>query len=245
MAGGFLAGAGSATLVSFFFFTQPAPSPMPLMPELPSLSEGEAADTAEVAAVERVEDFESEEESSDLSDSEISADLSEHIEPPQVVTVEAVPVESLVPPEVIEARRARRQAELQARREQERELSRQRLEFLDTVDPDFLSGEQVESHQIYAQNVARVEEIRAALIDQGSQMTSAERIELRREMRETQRMVEDASASERMLLLEAVARSMGLEGDDPASFADTVSRVISVTENPRRRPRRRSGPHSY
>lgn len=72
-------------------------------------------------------------------------------------------------------------------------------------------------------------------------MTSDERIARRHELREAQQIIAEQSAAERTLLLEAVARSMGLEGDDPQSFVETVSQVISVTEERQPYERRRPG----
>lgn len=168
--------------------------------------------------------------------------MPEESSPVQLEAVEAEMVVSPLLPEVIAERRARRQEALAKRREVERAAAKVRQDFLVSVDPTFLSEEQNAVHESYTQALALCDEIQNELVERGAEMTSEERIARRRELREAQQLVSEQAESERTLLLEAVARSMGLEGEEPQSFVETVSQVISVTENqgsPRRRPGRR------
>lgn len=235
LGGGFLSGAGATALAyTLLIFSPPSsvesPASAPVVPVVRTAPAVHASpestrpalepDPVEVAAPS-------------------AAPVAGDVEPPQVVTVEAETVVEAVPlaSEIVAERRARFLAMAQERRAADRERS----DFLISVDPALLTEEQTGSHQAYAQLAVRCGEIRELLADQAGELSAEERAALQREFRETQQELAVHAVTERQALFEAVARAMGLEGEEPAAFAETMFRVISVTEPPRNPSHRRPG----
>lgn len=239
LGGGFLSGAGATALAyTLLIFSPPSsvesPASAPAVPVVRTAPAVHASpestrpalepDPVEVAAPS-------------------AAPVAGDAEPPQVVTVEAETVVEAVPlaPEIVAERRARFLAMAQERRAAERAADRERCDFLTSVDPALLTEEQTGSHQAYAQLAVRCGEIRELLADQAGELSAEERAALQREFRETQQALAAHAVTERQALFEAVARAMGLEGEEPAAFAETMFQVISVTEPPRNPSHRRPG----
>ncbi len=122
-----------------------------------------------------------------------------------------------------------RQAILQARSE--------RADFLGSIDTALLSAEGRKTHARFTEALARqaeLEERMRAAVEAGEQPSE----ELGAAMRENWQTLRETRDSERVELLDAIAKSMGLAGSDVEDFRKLVDDVYDATGHggPRRLP---------
>lgn len=118
-----------------------------------------------------------------------------------------------------------------------------RASFLDSIDLSLLTPEAQENHLRFSTALARQGELQAQLM---AAMESGEMPdeELRQEMHSVFREIMDTRDAERDALLDAIATTMGLEGDGIAEFTALVNEVFSATSGNMMRmpPRGRGAP---
>ena len=127
-------------------------------------------------------------------------------------------------------------AALQRRRESIRKARKaaadERQEFFDTIDLSFLTEEQRQTHVAYADALAARQEARermAAARRTGAAVSDADRVQLQA----AERVIREQGAAERTALLEAAARSVGVEGaEDLKRFRETIQSILEATREP-------------
>ena len=123
----------------------------------------------------------------------------------------------------IQRRRAAYRAELlQARA--------RKLAFIDSINTDFLTDEQKAVHAEYAEALAARNAAKARIreaVKRGDESTGADRALVR----ECEAKLLSLAASERKLLLEAAARSVGLEGKAVGEFLDVLRSIDASTSD--------------
>ena len=123
----------------------------------------------------------------------------------------------------IQRRRAAYRAELlQARA--------RKLAFIDSINTDFLTDEQKAVHAEYAEALAARNAAKARIreaVKRGDESTGADRALVR----ECEAKLLSQAASERKLLLEAAARSVGLEGKAVGEFLDVLRSIDASTSD--------------
>lgn len=108
------------------------------------------------------------------------------------------------------------------------QLRAERIGFLDSIDTSLLSPEAQETHSRFTSAIARQGELQRemmALMDAGEEPSD----ELRIQMHDTFREINQTRDAERAALLNAIATSMGLEGDAAGDFSTLVNEVIEAT----------------
>lgn len=134
-----------------------------------------------------------------------------------------------------------RYKEEMARREQFRQAILQarsaRADFLGSIDTALLSAEGRKTHARFTEALARqseLEEQMRAAVEAGEQPSE----ELGAAMRENWQTLRETRDSERVELLDAIAKSMGLAGSDVEDFRKLVDDVYDATSHggPRRPP---------
>ena len=104
-----------------------------------------------------------------------------------------------------------------------------RQDFLDSIDVSFLTEEQRKTHVAYADALAAQQEARermAAARRTGAAVSDADRVQLQA----GERVIREQGEAERAVLLEAAARSVGVEGaEDLKRFRETISAIFEVT----------------
>ena len=124
-------------------------------------------------------------------------------------------------------------AALQRRRESIRAARKaaadSRQDFLDSIDVSFLTEEQRKTHVAYADALAAQQEARermAAARRTGAVVSDADRVQLQA----AERVIREQGEDERAALLEAAARSVGVEGaEDLKRFRETISAIFEAT----------------
>lgn len=127
-------------------------------------------------------------------------------------------------------------AALQRRRESMRAARKaaadNRQDFLDSIDVSFLTEGQRKTHVAYADALAARQEARermAAARRRGAAVSDADRVQLQA----SERVIRERGAAERTALLEAAARSVGVEGaEDLKRFRETISSIFEATREP-------------
>ena len=127
-------------------------------------------------------------------------------------------------------------AALQRRRESIRAARKaaaaDRQNFLDSIDGSFLTEEQRKTHVAYADALAARQEARermTAARRTGAVVSDADRVQLQA----AERVIREQGAAERTALLEAAARSVGVEGaEDLKRFRETISSIFEATREP-------------
>ena len=127
-------------------------------------------------------------------------------------------------------------AALQRRRESIRAARKaaadNRQDFLDSVDVTYLTEEQRKTHVAYADALAARQEARermAAARRTGAAVSDEDRAQLQA----AERVIRKQGEAERTVLLEAAARSVGVEGaEDLKRFRETISVIIEATREP-------------
>lgn len=137
-------------------------------------------------------------------------------------------------PEAYERMMARREERLKAYQE----TVRKRQDFLSTVDETLLTEEQRVDHRRYldaltARDAAR-EQIR-----QARELDEDPPPEALGALREAEAVIGEQAQSERLILMEAVARSMGFEEQTTQEFVQVMSTILETTEE--RSARTRTG----
>lgn len=108
------------------------------------------------------------------------------------------------------------------------QLRAERIGFLDSIDTSLLSSEAQETHSRFTSAIARQGELQReiiALMDAGEEPPE----ELRIQMHDTFREINQTRDAERAALLDAIATSMGLEGDAVGDFSALVNEVFNAT----------------
>ena len=104
-----------------------------------------------------------------------------------------------------------------------------RQDFLDSIDVSFLTEEQRKTHVAYADALAAQQEARermAAARRTGAAVSDADRVQLQA----AERVIREQGEDERAALLEAAARSVGVEGaEDLKRFRETISAIFEAT----------------
>ena len=134
-------------------------------------------------------------------------------------------------------------AALQRRREAIRAARKaaavDRQDFLDSIDGAFLTAEQRKTHVAYADALAARQEARermTAARRTGAAVSDADRAQLQA----AERVIREQGEAERAALLEAAARTVGVEGaEDLKRFRETISAIFEVTREPESGFRRR------
>ena len=134
-------------------------------------------------------------------------------------------------------------AALQRRRESIRAARKaaadNRQEFLDSIDVTYLTEEQRKTHVAYADALAARQEARermAAARRMGAAVSDADRAQLQA----AERVIREQGEAERAALVEATARSVGVEGaEDLKRFRETISSIFEATHEPESGFRRR------
>ena len=134
-------------------------------------------------------------------------------------------------------------AALQRRRESIRAARKaaadSRQELLDSIDLSFLTEEQRKTHVAYADALAARQEARermAAARRTGAAVSDADRAQLQA----AERVIREQGAAERAALVEATARSVGVENaEDVKRFRETISAIFEATHEPGHGARRR------
>ena len=127
-------------------------------------------------------------------------------------------------------------AALQRRRESIRAARKaaadSRQDFLDSIDVSFLTEEQRKTHVAYADALAARQEARermSAARRTGAAVSDADRAQLQA----AERVIHEQGEAERTALLEAAARSVGVENaDDLKRFRETISLILEATHEP-------------
>ena len=127
-------------------------------------------------------------------------------------------------------------AALQRRRESIRAARKaaadSRQDFLDAIDVSFFTEEQRRTHAAYADALAARQEARermAAARRTGATVSDADRAQLQA----AERVIREQGEAERAALLEAAARSVGVENaDDLKRFRETISLILEATHEP-------------
>lgn len=157
---------------------------------------------------------------------------------PVEVTVEEVREEDGLTPEERAAKFKRENPEewerIQKRRaammEAVRKAAAEKQNFLDAVEVAYLTEEQRKEHAAFAEalatrNASR-DRVRAA-VDAGKDPSSEDF----RALSEAERTLHEKAEGERKLLLEATARSLGLEKDDITAFVGILDSIDSCTRD--------------
>ena len=134
-------------------------------------------------------------------------------------------------------------AALQRRREAIRAARKaaadNRQNFLDSIDLSFLTDEQRKTHVAYADALAARQDARermAAARRTGAAVSDADRAQLQT----AERVIREQGVAERAALVEAAARSVGVENaDDLKRFRETISAIFEATHEPGHGARRR------
>ena len=134
-------------------------------------------------------------------------------------------------------------AALQRRRESIRAARKaaadERQNFLDSIDTSFLTEEQRKTHVVYADALAARQEARermSAARRTGAAVSDADRAQLQA----AERVIREQGAAERAALIEAAARSVGLEkAEDVKGFREVISAIFEATREPEPGFRRR------
>ena len=134
-------------------------------------------------------------------------------------------------------------AALQRRRESIRAARKatadNRQDFLDSIDLSFLTEGQRKAHVAYADALAARQEARermAAARQTGAAVSDADRAQLQA----AERVIREQGAAERAALVEATARSVGVENaEDVKRFRETISAIFEATHEPGHGARRR------
>ena len=122
-------------------------------------------------------------------------------------------------------------AALQRRRESIRAARKaaadNRQDFLDSIDVSYLTEEQRKTHTAYADALAARQEARERMTTaRRTGAADADRVQLQT----AERVIREQGKAERAALLEAAARSVGLEGaEDIKRFRETISLILEVT----------------
>ena len=124
-------------------------------------------------------------------------------------------------------------AALQRRRESIRAARKaaadDRQEFLDSIDLSFLTEEQRKTHVAYADALAARQEARermTAARRTGAAVSDADRAQLQA----AERVIREQGEAERAALVEAAARSVGIEkAEDVKCFRETISAIFKAT----------------
>ena len=127
-------------------------------------------------------------------------------------------------------------AALQRRRESIRAARKaaadNRQDFLDSVDVTYLTEEQRKTHVAYADALAARQEARERMVAArrtGAAVSDADRAQLQA----AERVIREQGEAERTVLLEAAARSVGVEGaEDLKRFRETISVIFEATREP-------------
>ena len=127
-------------------------------------------------------------------------------------------------------------AALQRRREAIRAARKaaadNRQNFLDSIDLSFLTEGQRKTHVAYADALAARQEARermAAARRTGAAVSDADRAQLQA----AERVIREQGEAERTALLEAAARSVGVENaEDLKRFRETISSIFEATREP-------------
>ena len=133
-------------------------------------------------------------------------------------------------------------AALQRRRESIRKARKaaadERQNFLDSIDTSFLTEEQRKTHVVYADALAARQEARermSAARRTGAAVSDADRAQLQA----AERVIREQGAAERAALIEAAARSVGLEkAEDVKGFREVISAIFEATREPEHGRRR-------
>ncbi|MBQ0031683.1 MAG: hypothetical protein KBT68_02650, partial [bacterium] len=127
-------------------------------------------------------------------------------------------------------------AALQRRRESIRAARKaaadNRQDLLDSVDITYLTEEQRKTHAAYADALAARQEAQermAAARRTGAAVSDEDRAQLQA----AERVIREQGEAERAVLLEAAARSVGVEGaEDLKRFRETISVIFEATREP-------------
>ena len=127
-------------------------------------------------------------------------------------------------------------AALQRRRESIRAARKaaadNRQDFLDSIDLSFLTEEQRKTHVAYADALAARQEARermAAARRTGAAVSDDDLAQVQA----AERVIREQGAAERAALIEAAARSVGLEkAEDVKGFRETISAIFEATHEP-------------
>ena len=134
-------------------------------------------------------------------------------------------------------------AALQRRRESIRAARKaaaaDRQDFLDSIDVSYLTEEQRKTHVAYADALAARQEARermAAARRTGAAISDEDRAQLQA----AERVIREQGEAERAALVEATARSVGVENaEDVKRFRETISAIFEATHEPGHGARRR------
>ena len=134
-------------------------------------------------------------------------------------------------------------AALQRRRESMRAARKaaadNRQNFLDSIDVSFLTEDQRKTHVAYADALAARQEARermAAARRTGAAVSDADRAQLQT----AERVIREQGEAERAALIEAAARSVGVENaEDLKCFRETISAIFEATHEPEHGSRHR------
>jgi hypothetical protein len=120
-------------------------------------------------------------------------------------------------------------AEFQKRREEFRQSMEQRAQersnFIAAVDTQRMTDDQRENHDRLVATVARLNEMRTQMEQEGFERTP----EMRQEMGQLFESLGELYGSERRFLFEETARSVGYEGGQVSDFADQMQMIIDNT----------------
>ena len=150
---------------------------------------------------------------------------------PKVVKEEIKDVAERVRDVVQNALTPEQQAEIQAQRDAFRQQIQERFternEFLASIDTRHMNAQQRETHNKLLASVNRMNELRTAMMEGDAANAS----ELRREMHELGRTVDDLYREERKTLLELTGKNMGYTGEQASQFASQIQTILDNTSS--------------
>lgn len=116
----------------------------------------------------------------------------------------------------------------------------ERASFLASVDTSRMSPAARKTHAAYQDLLARREAIEEKMHNM-MDLSEEERREVFGEMASVNREMHETRSAERKVLLNEVARALGLEGDAASELVQTIGEVYEATEDGRRGPGRGPG----
>lgn len=125
-------------------------------------------------------------------------------------------------------------------RQDRRNQQTERASFLASVDTSRMSPAARKTHAAYQDLLARREAIEEKMHNM-MDLSDEERREVFGEMASVNREMHETRSAERKVLLNEVARAVGLEGDAASELVQTIGEVYEATEDGRRGPGRGPG----
>ncbi len=106
-----------------------------------------------------------------------------------------------------------------------------RMDFFASLDTSTMTPKELENHDKLQQLIMRREELMQSLSPENADLTAAERENVFREMRATQRQLVKLEQAERDMLLRQTVRNLGCQGSVAKELVDTIKTIYNVTQS--------------